>query len=194
MIGRYKQTLCWQCLNSVPSVDGERGCSWSRTLTPVKGWKATKLKELSLDLKKPAYRVEACPEFQPDPMAEYLDVPICEQEMRREANKLGSQTLKQARKPQMQYRPPKPLPESKARFRKNSQHGEEMCKKAYDLFIAFCKQRNLAQKYAAEEIGISSGLPYRWKCGETFPSEKVLEMMEKQGIDVSCLRVEEAKK
>lgn len=41
---RAESTLCWDCQNAVP--DGERGCPWSESLTPVPGWIAEKTKHL----------------------------------------------------------------------------------------------------------------------------------------------------
>lgn len=46
----YKRhTLCWSCQNATNS-----GCSWSRSLTPVEGWVATK---------GVGYNVKYCPEY-----------------------------------------------------------------------------------------------------------------------------------
>lgn len=39
--GRLVGSLCQFCENSVPSIYKEQGCSWSRFLQPVEGWKAT---------------------------------------------------------------------------------------------------------------------------------------------------------
>ncbi len=44
-----KGTLCWSCQNATNS-----GCSWSRSLTPVEGWVATK---------SYSYSVKSCPEY-----------------------------------------------------------------------------------------------------------------------------------
>lgn len=37
---KSKDTLCWECKNSVPNVEKLRGCSWSMFFIPVKGWEA----------------------------------------------------------------------------------------------------------------------------------------------------------
>ena len=63
-----KTTLCWWCENAVPGA--HTGCSWSRELQPVDGWRATqrnlmftidastgKTKELI------SYIVHWCPEY-----------------------------------------------------------------------------------------------------------------------------------
>lgn len=38
---RRTETLCWNCIHSVPTLDGERGCPWSRAGEQVEGWTAT---------------------------------------------------------------------------------------------------------------------------------------------------------
>lgn len=35
------ETLCWNCIHAVPTLDGERGCPWSRAGEQVEGWTAT---------------------------------------------------------------------------------------------------------------------------------------------------------
>lgn len=57
------ETLCWTCKNACGS------CSWSRSLTPVKGWEAKKIKVKGnfytgevLD----SFIVKNCPEYIPD--------------------------------------------------------------------------------------------------------------------------------
>lgn len=57
------ETLCWICKNACGS------CSWSRSLTPVKGWEAKKIKVKGnfytgeiLD----SFIVKNCPEYIPD--------------------------------------------------------------------------------------------------------------------------------
>lgn len=56
-------TICWHCQNAIPSRDGERGCSWSRSLIPVEGWKATQTVHLYDRKEKTSYVVEECPEY-----------------------------------------------------------------------------------------------------------------------------------
>ena len=75
----YPASLCWFCINSVPSKDGKRGCSWSRGLKPVPDWEAEKMEHCSAFLKATAYKVRECPEFVRDESYEKLDVPINEQ-------------------------------------------------------------------------------------------------------------------
>ena len=54
-------TLCWHCVNAVPNA--ERGCSWSRKLIPVEGWRATR-KPMKYDLKMvESFIVHWCPEY-----------------------------------------------------------------------------------------------------------------------------------
>lgn len=54
-------TLCWHCQNACG------GCSWSKNLTPVEGWKAEKIK-LKVDKGNynDSYIVNECPKFKPD--------------------------------------------------------------------------------------------------------------------------------
>lgn len=60
----YKKTICWDCANAVPNLDGTRGCRWSREGKPVDGWDAERV-----DLKVfhnrfiESYYVRECPEF-----------------------------------------------------------------------------------------------------------------------------------
>ena len=57
-----KTTLCWCCLNSVPDRN-ERGCSWSRELHPVDGWRVTP-RTIMYDAKpKTTYIVHGCPQY-----------------------------------------------------------------------------------------------------------------------------------
>ena len=54
-------SLCWKCKKSDRS-----GCSWSKALIPVKGWKAkeVKFKEYRKPSLPPPVIVMACPEFE----------------------------------------------------------------------------------------------------------------------------------
>lgn len=56
-------TLCWTCLNAVPNLDGSIGCSWSKELKPVDGWKAKKTKSR---YGKYGYLVMKCQEYEYD--------------------------------------------------------------------------------------------------------------------------------
>ena len=76
------QSLCWFCLNSVPSKITGAGCSWSRKLTPVEGWEADRVENSSPSSKTKSYRVRTCPEFEKDPDYFELGTPICEQKGR----------------------------------------------------------------------------------------------------------------
>lgn len=40
MYSGYEESICWNCMNSVPD-DDERGCPWSLFGEPVEGWEAT---------------------------------------------------------------------------------------------------------------------------------------------------------
>lgn len=55
----YRQ-LCWRCKNATG------GCSWSRCLKPIEGWKAKKItiKDSMGDFT--SYRITYCPEFVQD--------------------------------------------------------------------------------------------------------------------------------
>jgi len=66
-----KWTSCWCCQNAVPSAT--RGCSWSRSLTPVKGWKAKLTSHLYDGKEKTSYAVRWCPEFIRDEPREVHD-------------------------------------------------------------------------------------------------------------------------
>lgn len=59
-------TLCWRCRNAVP--EGRYGCSWSRGLDPVPGWRAVPSKVYrGSDVDDIiSWNVRECPEFVPD--------------------------------------------------------------------------------------------------------------------------------
>lgn len=68
-----KETICFNCINSVPNPKTGAGCSWSREYKPVDGWVAKKtmiinraLAENDEDYMIPSYRVDACPMFDSD--------------------------------------------------------------------------------------------------------------------------------
>lgn len=54
-------TLCWWCVNSVPSL--KHGCSWSREFVPVDGWRADKEKRTYNIHEVDSYTVHWCPEY-----------------------------------------------------------------------------------------------------------------------------------
>lgn len=58
------ESICWSCKNAVPGIG--KGCSWSRTLSPVQGWEAeeTIKKKLNTGMPYIAYKVKKCPMFQ----------------------------------------------------------------------------------------------------------------------------------
>lgn len=58
----YAQSLCWSCANAVPDKSGKRGCAWSRSFKPVKGWDADETRLYS-DKPTQSYHVRQCPEF-----------------------------------------------------------------------------------------------------------------------------------
>ena len=66
----YKATLCWDCLNAVPST--ENGCEWSKGYRPVEGWEAilTKYETTTVWDTAPrfveSYCVVRCPKFELD--------------------------------------------------------------------------------------------------------------------------------
>lgn len=53
---KCKETLCWTCQNACG------GCSWSRGLKPVDGWKAKEVTKASYKGQK-SYKVIECPEY-----------------------------------------------------------------------------------------------------------------------------------
>lgn len=57
--------LCWQCANAVPDKSGKRGCAWSRSFKPVKGWDADETRLYADDETRSivSYHVRSCPEF-----------------------------------------------------------------------------------------------------------------------------------
>lgn len=55
-------TICWDCANATG------GCSWSKSLVPVEGWKAIKTKKQTVE----SYAVYDCPEFKRDAMGNGL--------------------------------------------------------------------------------------------------------------------------
>ena len=54
---KYTDALCWHCKNACG------GCSWSRNLIPIKGWKAKEIKNASYSVIK-SYKVIECPDFE----------------------------------------------------------------------------------------------------------------------------------
>lgn len=60
------ESLCWCCKHAVPDAEGERGCSWSISHKPVKGWKiAENAKYKTADGREiPSYKVSECPKFE----------------------------------------------------------------------------------------------------------------------------------
>lgn len=60
-------TLCWSCQNAVPALNEEgryiRGCPWSISQKPVKGWDAVPCVTDGLD----TFHVENCPMYVKDP-------------------------------------------------------------------------------------------------------------------------------
>ncbi len=58
------ETLCWNCINAVPSL--KCGCSWSREFKPVQGWTAEEA-EMRMgtynEKTVTSYLVLKCPEF-----------------------------------------------------------------------------------------------------------------------------------
>lgn len=58
-------SLCWSCINAVPSADGKRGCSWSRNGEPVEGWDA-KMQRVKVNRGSSvvSYHVKSCPKYQ----------------------------------------------------------------------------------------------------------------------------------
>lgn len=56
-------TLCWSCQNATG------GCSWSKKLKPVRGWKAEKIKvkgDFYTSKIVDSYIVKSCPKFKAD--------------------------------------------------------------------------------------------------------------------------------
>ena len=60
---RFPDTLCWSCKNAVPSLDGKRGCSWSRHFKPVDGWTADPIEFAQGYKYNNSYCVYKCPEY-----------------------------------------------------------------------------------------------------------------------------------
>jgi predicted nucleic acid-binding Zn ribbon protein len=54
---KYTDALCWHCTKACG------GCSWSRNLIPIEGWKAKEIKNASYSVIK-SYKVIECPEFE----------------------------------------------------------------------------------------------------------------------------------
>jgi hypothetical protein len=68
-VKKWPKTKCWTCQNAVPSPRKGRGCSWSISLEPVKGWTAKPTKLRAHNRQDPeigSYQVLACPEYIPD--------------------------------------------------------------------------------------------------------------------------------
>ena len=59
---RTQGTLCWECANAAPLVDGSRGCSWSEDFAPVPGWVAEpRVIGRHLERGRDSYFVHECP-------------------------------------------------------------------------------------------------------------------------------------
>ena len=64
-MANLSSTLCWHCVNAVPTKEGD-GCSWSRKLRPVPGWRAEK-RLINYDtVQKESYLVHWCPQYRKD--------------------------------------------------------------------------------------------------------------------------------
>jgi len=69
---RFRDSLCFHCVNAVPNYEGTHGCKWSKYFLPVEGWDA-KSTDLSVHIgmedgkclyrKTPSFDVIDCPEF-----------------------------------------------------------------------------------------------------------------------------------
>lgn len=74
-VWRDKYQLCWDCANAVPTVDGTRGCAWSKRFQPVQDWQAKTAVIPVHDMVKgncrprkiQTYQIRKCPQFTPDP-------------------------------------------------------------------------------------------------------------------------------
>ena len=60
MVKRRRQfqksdTLCFECVHSVPCAERRRGCEWSVLGKPVPGWEAEKTGT--------SYRIKVCPRY-----------------------------------------------------------------------------------------------------------------------------------
>jgi len=54
---KEKEQICWTCKNACG------GCSWSRNLTPVEGWKAEKTIVRGCGPAFESYSIEYCPQY-----------------------------------------------------------------------------------------------------------------------------------
>ena len=52
---KVKEQPCWTCAKACG------GCSWSRDLTPVKGWEAV---QSTVRKREKSYRILYCPEYE----------------------------------------------------------------------------------------------------------------------------------
>ena len=59
-------TLCWDCANAVPDLEGKRGCNWSRNRQPVEGWDAIPQLHSTRTYCYCSYEVVKCPQFVSD--------------------------------------------------------------------------------------------------------------------------------
>ena len=59
-------TLCWDCQNAVPDLEGKRGCNWSRHHKPVEGWDAVRQIHATVAYSYVSYEVIKCPQFLAD--------------------------------------------------------------------------------------------------------------------------------
>ena len=70
---KKKETICINCINSVPNPEKGTGCNWSRWFMPVDGWEAEEtlivnrpLCDEEEECTIPSYRVISCPSFDSD--------------------------------------------------------------------------------------------------------------------------------
>lgn len=61
--GQKGEQLCWTCIHAVPTLDGARGCSWSRYFEPVPGWTAKAVRRVDCGTAIQTYRIHKCPEY-----------------------------------------------------------------------------------------------------------------------------------
>ena len=54
----FSDQLCWDCKNACG------GCEWSKSLEPVPGWKAKKIKKVDHGFEYETYSIKKCPKFE----------------------------------------------------------------------------------------------------------------------------------
>ena len=91
-MSKWKEQPCWTCQNACG------GCSWSKRLEPVEGWKAERVKKKTV--LEQGYRILNCPEY----VSDDTEKPVVEKKKLRRLTEHDKQAIKYLRKNGRTYR------------------------------------------------------------------------------------------